>query len=122
MSTLSIRLPNSLHRQVRQCAEREGTSINQLIASAVAEKLAALMTVDYLEARAKRGSRKRFEAVLRGIPDVEPEPFDRLPVKASTRGSRRGQKTKKHASPVAAQGPGGLLPPLLATSWNHQSP
>src|SRR5947209_7296791 len=97
MSTLSIRLPNSLHRQVRQCAEREGTSINQLIASAVAEKLAALMSVEYLEARAKRGSRKGFEAILRGIPDVEPEDFDRLPVEAPGRRSRPGRRKKKNA-------------------------
>jgi predicted HicB family RNase H-like nuclease len=41
MSTLSVRLPNSLHQKLRECAEREGTSINQLISSAVAEKLAA---------------------------------------------------------------------------------
>jgi hypothetical protein len=60
---------------------REGTSINQLISSAVAEKLAALLTEEYLEARAKRGNRKKFEAALRTVPDVEPEEFDRLPSK-----------------------------------------
>jgi hypothetical protein len=81
MSTLSVRLPKSLHQQLRQCAEREGTSINQLISSAVAEKLSALLTAEYLEERAKRASRKKFEAALRTIPDVEPEDFDRLPAK-----------------------------------------
>ena len=48
MSTLSIRLPNSFHRQLRELAVREGVSMNQLISSAVGEKLAALMTEDYL--------------------------------------------------------------------------
>jgi len=36
------------------------------------------MTEDYLEERAARGSRKRFEAVLEKVPDVEPEERDRL--------------------------------------------
>ena len=77
MSTLSVRLPNSLHRHLRELAEREGVSMNQLISSAVGEKLAALMTEDYL-ARAKRGSRKLYEGVLRRIPNVAPEQKDQL--------------------------------------------
>ena len=57
MSTLSLRLPNSLHERARELAEREGISINQLIATALAEKRSALMTEEYLEVRARRGSR-----------------------------------------------------------------
>jgi hypothetical protein len=68
---LSIRLPNSLHKQLRELAKSEGVSINQLISSAVAEKLAALMTEEYLETRAARGSRKKFLAALKSVPDVE---------------------------------------------------
>jgi hypothetical protein len=77
MSTLSVRLPNSLHRHLRELAEREGVSMNQLISSAVGEKLAALMTEDYL-ARARRGSRRLYESLLRRVPDVEPEERDKL--------------------------------------------
>lgn len=79
MSTLSLRLPNSLHKHVRELARQEGISINQLITTALAEKMSALMTVEYLEKRAARGSRDRFEAVLAKIPDVEPEDYDKLP-------------------------------------------
>jgi predicted HicB family RNase H-like nuclease len=43
MSALSLRLPESLHRKLAEVADREGVSINQLINSAVAEKMAALM-------------------------------------------------------------------------------
>jgi hypothetical protein len=93
MRTLSVRLPDSLHRQLREWAEREGTSINQLIASAVAEKLSALMTVDYLEARARRGSRKKFEATRQTGPDVEPKQFDKLPPPAPKR-RRPGRQGK----------------------------
>jgi hypothetical protein len=78
MSTLSIRLPDSLHQQVRELAEQEGVSINQFIALAVAEKMSALRTVGYLEERARRGSREKFEAVLAKVPDAEPEEYDRL--------------------------------------------
>lgn len=85
MSTMSVRLPNWLHQQLRECAKREGVSINQLISSAAAEKLAALMTEDYLEARAKRSSRKKFEAALRTAPNVEPDPIDRIPDRVAQR-------------------------------------
>ncbi len=44
MSTISLRLPESLHERVRAVAEREGVSINQLITIALAEKLSALLT------------------------------------------------------------------------------
>lgn len=78
MSTLSIRLPESLHKRVRELAKKEGVSMNQFIALAVAEKMSALLTVEYLEERAKRGSREKFEAVLAKVPDVEPKEYDRL--------------------------------------------
>lgn len=40
--------------------------------------MAALMTLDYLEERARRGSREKFDTALAGLPDVEPESYDRL--------------------------------------------
>ena len=83
MSALSLRLPNSLHNQLRELARREGVSINQLVNSAVAEKMAALMTVDYLRERAERGSRQEFKAALAKVPDVEAPEEDRLPGKTS---------------------------------------
>lgn len=78
MSTLSVRLPNSLHNQIRRLAKQEGISINQFISSAAAEKMAALMTLDYLEERAKRATREKFDAALDKLPDVEPESYDSL--------------------------------------------
>ena len=78
MSTISLRLPDSLHKQVRKLAEKEKVVINQLITLALAEKLSALMTEDYLEQRAKRGSRKKFQRAMSKVPKVEPAEHDRL--------------------------------------------
>ena len=79
MSTLSLRIPASLHRELRELARREGVSINQVVNSAVGEKVASLRTLDYLRERAQRGSRALFEQVLAKVPDAPPEDADRLP-------------------------------------------
>ena len=78
MSTISLRVPNSLHKKVREIAKKDNVSINQFINSALAEKIAAFLTQEYLEERAKRGSREKFEQVLSKVPDVPPEEYDRL--------------------------------------------
>ena len=68
MSTVSVRLPNSIHRHLDDLARREGVSVDQLIASAVVEKTASLMTLEYLKERGKRGSWEKFEAALASVP------------------------------------------------------
>jgi len=78
MSILSLRLPDSLHEQVRKLAKRDGISINQFIATAVAEKMSVQLTVEYLEKRSAKGNKAKFNAALDQIPDIEPEEFDRL--------------------------------------------
>lgn len=77
-TTLSLRLPNSLHKQLKEYAEQDGVSMNQFIATAVAEKLASLATKEYLEQRAERGSKEKFDALLAEVPDVEPAEKDKL--------------------------------------------
>ncbi|MBE0418349.1 MAG: toxin-antitoxin system HicB family antitoxin [Coriobacteriia bacterium] len=76
MSTISLRLPESLHRKVRELAKAEDVSINQLITTALAEKMSALMTVEYLEERAARGERAKFEHAMGKVRDVEPDECD----------------------------------------------
>ncbi len=78
MSAISVRLPESLHEAIRELAERDNVSLNQFITIAIAEKVSALMTEDYLQERAKRGNRDRFESALFKVADVEPEEHDRL--------------------------------------------
>jgi hypothetical protein len=79
MGTLHLRLPDYLHESVRELARREGISMNQFITLAVAEKMSALMTEEYLAERANRGRREKYEAVLAKAPDVEPEEYDQAP-------------------------------------------
>ena len=78
MSTISLRLPDSLHDAVRELSKKEHTSINQFITLALAEKIAALMTEEYLEERAQRGDRAKFEKAMAKVADIEPEEKDRL--------------------------------------------
>ena len=81
MSNLSLRLPNSLHRKIRQLAQKDEISINQFIATAVAEKTAALLTVEYLAERGRRADPQLVDRVLSRVPDVPPDPGDELPVR-----------------------------------------
>jgi uncharacterized protein (UPF0305 family) len=81
MSALSLRLPESLHHQVRELAERDKVSINQFVTLAVAEKVAALRTLAYIEQRGQQGSREKFDRVLHRIAEADLAPLaeDRLP-------------------------------------------
>ncbi len=78
MSTLSLRIPDSLHKEVKNLVKKEGISINQFISSAVAEKMSALLTEKYLLKRSKKGSEQQFFKAMSKVPDVEPEDYDKL--------------------------------------------
>lgn len=72
MSALSLRLPDSIHRHIKELARKEGISINQFIASAVSEKVSAIATEDYLQERAQRADKSAFHAILAKVPKREP--------------------------------------------------
>ena len=78
MSTLTIQMSESLAQQLRECAAKEGVSVDQLLSSAAAEKLSALLTVEHLRARARHAKREDFVVFLNGSPDVPPIPGDEL--------------------------------------------
>jgi len=67
-----------MYSDLKEIAEAEGVSMNQFVTIAIAEKIAALNTLDYLGKRAERGSREKLLAVLDKAPDVEPEAYDKL--------------------------------------------
>ena len=79
MSSLSLRLPDSLHRNLKSAAEADGISINQFISLAVAEKLSALQTYDVIAERAKRASRDEFLQAMSLVPSGTVQEGDELP-------------------------------------------
>ena len=78
MGALSLRLPESIHRHIRDIAKAEGVSINQLISSAITEKISAIMTEEYLQKRADRANIKDMEAVLNKVARRKPLDGDEL--------------------------------------------
>jgi len=79
MSSITIQISDALMRGLRECAAKEGVTVEQLLASAAAEKLSAMITVAELRQRARRAKRKDFEAFLAASPDVPPMSGDELP-------------------------------------------
>jgi hypothetical protein len=78
MSTMSLRLPESLHRRAKELARHEGISINQLVATALAEKISALAAGEHLQTRAARGSRRKFDRALDKVKKPKPDANDKL--------------------------------------------
>ena len=78
MTALTVRLPNSVHQKVKELAERDEISVNQFIASAVSEKMASVMTLDYLKSEAARGQRSDFDSFLGLVPSAPVLPGDEM--------------------------------------------
>lgn len=78
MSTLTVQLPESLKKSIEALAAKEGYTISQFLASAAGEKLAVVLTMDYLRREADAGRRADFEKYLSDVPNVAPLESDRL--------------------------------------------
>jgi len=76
LGRITLRLPISLREQVRELARRENVSINQMTTLALAEKISALLTEEYLGERAARGDAEAFGRALDKVADVAPEEGD----------------------------------------------
>ena len=79
MSTLTVELPDSLKNSIEALALAEGYSVSQFVASAAGEKLAVMLTMDYLRRDARAGRREDFEKYLDAVPNVPPPENDRIP-------------------------------------------
>jgi predicted transcriptional regulator len=78
MKTMSIRMPDYLKSAVNDICSDEQISLNQFIVNALSEKVSALQTVDVIEQRAKRGSKKEFMKILSNVPENDPLKGDEL--------------------------------------------
>ena len=75
-STYPLRLPHSLKAEVERLAKQDGISINQFIATAVAEKLSALRTAEFFAERRARADFAEFDRLMRRQGGEEPGPDD----------------------------------------------
>ena len=78
MTALTVRLPNSVHQKIRELAARDEISVNQFIASAVSEKMASVLTLDYLKSEAAKGQRSDFDYFLGLVPNAPVMAGDQL--------------------------------------------
>jgi len=76
MTAFTIRLPNSVHQKIKELAARDDVSVNQFIASAAAEKMASVLTLDFLKAEAAQGKRSDFDHYLSRVPDAPAQTGD----------------------------------------------
>ena len=77
MTALTIRLPNSVHQKIKELAARDDVSVNQFIASAASEKMASVLTLDFLKAEAGKGKRSDFKHYMSLVPDVPAQAGDK---------------------------------------------
>lgn len=77
-SNYALRLPASLKQSVEQLAKDDGTSLNQFIVTAVAEKLSAIKTAGYFAERAKNGNLEAALAMLNRSGGVPPQMGDEI--------------------------------------------
>ena len=79
MSTLTVQLPESVKKSIEELAAKEGFSFSQFLASAASEKLAVMLSMDYLRREAAAGRREDFERYLASVPNDPPHPGNELP-------------------------------------------
>jgi hypothetical protein len=85
MKTYPLRLPKSLKDAVERLSKEDGTSINQFVATAVAEKVSALETARYFQDRKARANFKAFDRIMKRRSGQPPRAGDEMPT------ARRGR-------------------------------
>ena len=73
-TTYPLRLPKSLKNAVESASRKDGTSINQFVAIAVAEKIAAMEAATFFNNRKNRADFAAFDAILNrsgGLPPID---------------------------------------------------
>ena len=73
MTKLTVQLPESLAKKAAELARKDEISLDQFASLAVAEKMSAWLTRDYLAERAGRGRRRKFLKAMSKVPHVEPK-------------------------------------------------
>ncbi len=74
----ALRLPKSLKEAVERLSKEDGTSINQFVTSAVAEKVSALKTAEYFADRRGRADFRAFDRILNRKRGEKPRKGDEI--------------------------------------------
>ncbi len=77
--TYPLRLPRSLKEAVERLSREDGTSMNQFVATAVAEKVSALQTARFFAERRARADFKAFDKIMKRRGGVPPREGDEMP-------------------------------------------
>ena len=77
-STYPLRLPRSIKAEVERRAKEDGISINQFVATAVAEKLAVMNSATFFAERRNRADFKAFDRIMRRKGGEPPVPDDTI--------------------------------------------
>ncbi|KAA6461080.1 toxin-antitoxin system HicB family antitoxin [Acidobacteria bacterium AB60] len=78
VSTFPLRLPVSLKAALETISKRDGTSLNQFLVIAAAEKIAAMETERFFEEHKTRADRKAFRRILNRKGGEPPRPEDAI--------------------------------------------
>src|SRR2546421_12106564 len=77
-NTFPLRLPRSVKAEVKRRAKEDGISVNQFVATAVAEKLAAMNTATFFAERRERADMKAFDRLMHREGCEPPQPDDEI--------------------------------------------
>lgn len=77
-ATYPLRLPRSLKQEVERRAREDGTSVNQFVATAVAEKIAAMTTAEFFADRRASVDFKAFDKIMRRKGGEPPRDEDKI--------------------------------------------
>ena len=77
-ATFSLRLPVSLKTALAQISKEDGTSINQFVTTAVAEKICALKTAEFFASRGGEADVRAAMDILCRDGGQPPAPYDRM--------------------------------------------
>jgi len=78
VSTFPLRLPVSMKAALEEISKRDGTSLNQFLVVAAAEKMAAMETERFFAERKGRMDRKAFRRILNRKGGEAPRPEDAI--------------------------------------------
>jgi len=93
MSAITVRVPDSIYGHLKRVAQNDGMSVNQFFVTAVAEKLSALETEEYLKKEGAKGSAAQGLKILSKVPKRTPEAGDELPAKYIKRAARKSGRS-----------------------------